>query len=813
MKKKILNILLVLVTLLTLSSCERDNAQGGSEGARETLFLSISSPLNPMSGPMFSPTLNTFSLLESAVHTVRVIAFDTYKNGDVILDINQLFTYTEDLNLTKNIELEVKRVGSANNILRKDIYIIANESTELGGILAQINNPSALLQTQYNMSEYFVDNSFGFSYNDNGTLPDRAEAIFKKGLLMYSSVAITDGYTNVIPVSLKRTMARFDIRFSSPVATAEFSDQATLTYNAPSRGILFADNNKNLISSYKAPYDITTTTPINIDISNGAYKNIYSLYVPAVRLGTSEEESLKFNFNNVTIGGATSPTLPVSLNFLTRINSSEGESNLSAIEPNIAYELDLEIKREEIVFTSLNIADRVETELTTDIVDVSDAPANCYIVEAGQTLKFSSRRIGVVPLDAAGNPINGSEFDYFGRSEVVYDAESGKHFAQVESQYSISKVEVVWQSAHGLEDVSPNVPVMLTESISIDTVKEEVTIKTTVGAGGNLVIKGMVPAEGWGPGVYFTQWTWHIWVVDEGEVKEQALNTVADAYMLDRALGALTPNGMRGYYTYGLVYQFGRKDPFPSPYESPYDVGSNKFGYQLYKADGTPHPKETKDGEGGFFYNVPYQSLNEASYGSLSLASNWYAVYQSATADLSVMSFGWSKNQKTLYDPCPYGYRVPKRDVWGYDSSLSGDNLSESAWDVPTDGSNLLNRGKPTAGIFFEGVTPASFCAASGLRHPYSRYYQKPGAAGVLGYAGLYYSVNYWTAEAEQGFGSFLPQTGKAWSILISDNTGNTEAGSQNSATSKVRRAQLHEVLDGYQVRCVRYSEDRYIDK
>lgn len=141
-------------------------------------------------------------------------------------------------------------------------------------------------------------------------------------------------------------------------------------------------------------------------------------------------------------------------------------------------------------------------------------------------------------------------------------------------------------------------------------------------------------------------WSWHIWLTDQPA--EQAYSDAG--IMMDRNLGATsaTPGDVGAL---GLMYQWGRKDPFlgsasvendtpvastivwPSGVESDYTTGA--IGYSI------SHP-------------TTFIIRNEIN-------GDWQFTGTSSTDDSR-----W-KTEKTIYDPCPAGWRVAdggKEGIW-----------------------------------------------------------------------------------------------------------------------------------------------------
>jgi hypothetical protein len=132
-------------------------------------------------------------------------------------------------------------------------------------------------------------------------------------------------------------------------------------------------------------------------------------------------------------------------------------------------------------------------------------------------------------------------------------------------------------------------------------------------------------------------WSWHIWVVDFDPVATQQ-TYISGAVMMDRNLGAL--NVVLGDVgSLGLMYQWGRKDPFVgSDYISAWD--------RAYTA-----PLDV-------ITYVYYDSSNDTIENAI---KNPTVVYNDARWDNATDLWGVNK---TKYDPCPVGWRVPDRAAW-----------------------------------------------------------------------------------------------------------------------------------------------------
>ena len=134
-------------------------------------------------------------------------------------------------------------------------------------------------------------------------------------------------------------------------------------------------------------------------------------------------------------------------------------------------------------------------------------------------------------------------------------------------------------------------------------------------------------------------WSWHIWCAEEGW-KEQVYYNDAGT-MMDRNLGATSaiPNAEGSL---GLMYQWGRKDPFMGPAQSSGSMaqatGSWSSGYSNSKMWHDTNPM-TFDGSSGSYAN------------------------------------GWD-SEKTIWDPCPSGWRIPDGSDNGIWATAAGSAFS-----------------------------------------------------------------------------------------------------------------------------------------
>ena len=135
-------------------------------------------------------------------------------------------------------------------------------------------------------------------------------------------------------------------------------------------------------------------------------------------------------------------------------------------------------------------------------------------------------------------------------------------------------------------------------------------------------------------------WSWHIWIPQTAVTQDTY--GLASHELMDRNLGALVAapsSGTVPAQAYGLLYQWGRKDPF---------IGSGG-GNSAAAFAGTAMTK--KGGQLSLDESVKGPTV----YGDAGSNTNWCT---SPNADF----WGDKNGSKTVYDPCPPGYKVPLRE-------------------------------------------------------------------------------------------------------------------------------------------------------
>ena len=217
-------------------------------------------------------------------------------------------------------------------------------------------------------------------------------------------------------------------------------------------------------------------------------------------------------------------------------------------------------------------------------------------------------------------------------------------------------------------------------------------------------------------------WSWHIWFTDQPQA--HVYNNSAGT-MMDRNLGATsaTPGDVGAL---GLLYQWGRKDPF---------LGSSSISSSTIAKSTIAWPSAvSSDSSNG---TIAYATANPTTF--IKYNSDNYDWYYTGSSSTDNTRWTTSEKDKSIYDPCPVGWRVPdggSNGIWSKALDSSSSFTESSLYSSTNKGMNFSGR----------------FGSASTIWYPTSGY--RNYCDGSLNTVGNYGS--YWSASPNSYYAYYL---------------------------------------------------------
>ena len=271
---------------------------------------------------------------------------------------------------------------------------------------------------------------------------------------------------------------------------------------------------------------------------------------------------------------------------------------------------------------SMTISDNhnrtAKLEATLTIVEISTAAnaANCHIVAPGSTLTIKA---------VEGNST---------------------------TELNFNNAALVWQDAQGM-----------VKSVSANSSEKVVVVQLNAGIVGNAVVAAKLDDV--------IVWSWHVWVTDYDPMSDPFVwtdkSTGTSYTFMDRNLGARNAKKYDAG-SLGLLYQWGRKDPFvgadgteSSVYVLKYDIDGNRV--REVSEERPTYPSSDSEST-----NLPLSIQNPNTF--YSAPSSAWPVVDWLTDDAQRQNhdlWGGVSGYKTKYDPCPEGWKVPAAGApWGF---------------------------------------------------------------------------------------------------------------------------------------------------
>ena len=271
-----------------------------------------------------------------------------------------------------------------------------------------------------------------------------------------------------------------------------------------------------------------------------------------------------------------------------------------------------------------------EFTIPENTVDLSaNGTANCYLVTPGTAGAFDAR--------------------FKGNSTTI---ETG----------DVAGVKLLWQTAPGL-----------VKELDYDKTAKKIYALTDERDGNALV--AAVDAAG------NVLWSWHLWITDYDPDNDYVTAPNANGTtwtFMDRNLGA-TSTAHGSFDSFGMLYQWGRKDPFPAA--ASFTVMNDDYTYEkdgeptVYDFAGNALPKfaslaaphgsiDLSIANPMVFYTNIKKSTGEIDeYGDPVMVDDWLTGDWIENPDDDL--WGGVSQKKSIYDPSPVGYKVPVCDEAG----------------------------------------------------------------------------------------------------------------------------------------------------
>ena len=264
-------------------------------------------------------------------------------------------------------------------------------------------------------------------------------------------------------------------------------------------------------------------------------------------------------------------------------------------------------------------------------------------------------------------------------------------------------------------------------------------------------------------------WSWHLWIVNNNPLA--AYDTYSNGKSFMRVnLGAFTNSEgeideQKIYDSYGMYYQWGRKEPFQRPY---YFDAAGADDETRYTELGT-YIKEEHIESSATTGTVDYARKNPLQFifNSEGESGDWLA---SANNEL------WSDGEKSINDPCPYGWRVP-----------AADDLKVLTLDDATDNTPLESARKQYGWHLSDDVSHYFYPACGRRRYSDGKVENMNSKEGVYPSQPQPWEGYYWTSTTDGGK-----------SVALYFDLTTTRTINKFELNHAARRA------NGFQIRCVK---------
>lgn len=744
--KTINKILALAACCLSVASCNDENLltqERESWQGNDKISLSLTAAPETRTGDSRAVDVTVDEGTGTGYHISDFVIFQFDENGKRIVD-PKYYEYTPDAPNDPGQTIPVV-LPTADGV-EYTVVVLANYHNKLAPITFADATTLDKLMQKYQKFEKLEDS---YRTNSNGTYD-----------LMMNGYAKISKSTSQLNVTLFRNVAKLTLTINNPsgsrvtLKTAQLRSVTTKIDYFPR---LIEKEDSSLLTEPYPNHNNFTTFDYAADefaVAPGESK-VLTYYLPCHLLGTSQSSSEKTKgvyapdyATFVEIYGVSKDGSKYSR---YRFYLGDNMTNDYNIRPNYHYTLPL----------TFNKIGNPQTDSRVELVDaiLQEPDANSYIVNP---LPGDDQRMYCIPVAWRINTFWQNEMD------AGHIASSTAYTIMNDNEWS---ADIIWQSSDQQMIEFYNSNGTITDKDGrvspIYYGQQALRFKPKKGAEGNVLV-----------GVYRTDqtnaddptkreysWSWHLWITDynpdecrnqnwdgrykyvlsngSGEVHHYVGSAWDDEnamyhnkWMMDRNLGALSnfddsSNNIKR--TYGMYYQFGRKDPYTNRTIYKYEISSNTFKTtQIKKFSALIHTINTVTNPhtvGLSDYNS-YSYIDDNAYWNIWDDPDW-----NKQANNGVTT-------KSFFDPCPPGWRIPEISAF----------KSQTARSVSEYGGHIIYLNN------ILGSSECSFLPDSGDLHGYG---QARGGNTLLRYSTPYSKYSAYVLWLnETGVGSIYRATG-----------------------------------------------------
>lgn len=588
---------------------------------------------------------------ENAVHNLWVFQFDDSENQL----INPRYYTIADQSELENLEVKVWLKPGVSST----VYVVTN--TDQPNWITEQTDVSTIAQLQslelYNLDPQFVGKV------DTLSIPMQGD---RQGVIVSENSKIT------IPVT--RMFAKLKVKIQIEREDMILNDLYLVSAPKVCRVVARTGENGD-VTDYKTGFEYWRTETFNLSKKD----DTYIVYTAENMQGIIESESdIKNDF---------APSKALRLTARMRLDE-EGESLIPyRVYPGGNKRNDFNIRRNCIYNVTIII---------TKNADLHAPSSNCFIVEPGDLLSFEP----YYRVETGGG--------YKIEDYLNPDDESGKKV--------ISSVKILWQTENAIGNNEEEQLVWYNKD------QQKIYVKTK--QEGNALIAAYNKDNE-------IIWSWHIWITgihpdqtsityktytwDKTQIygKDSGRKRTTGYDVMTCNLGALAsePETAQDTKPFGMLYQWGRKDPFPPFIKGIYSDGAyNDTNTGMHYDNSHDLVGKTNEYDptklfhsysGTDMVNLDNPILYAIQHPTVFMCGTWSAIdpheryvydienyaangdwtdqhddklWGGLEPDETMESFEVVKDRahiyrnygdkKSIFDPCPYGWRVPPGDLW-----------------------------------------------------------------------------------------------------------------------------------------------------